>query len=54
MINEVLNAKTGEAESKIPNVSGSVTTTVFNTKIGEVENKIPDHAKYITALEFNI
>ena len=43
----VLNTKTSEVESKIPNTSSLVTTTVLNTKISEVENKIPDHAKYI-------
>ena len=49
----VLNTKTSEVESKIPNTSSLVTTTVLNTKISEVENKIPDHAKYITTQEFN-
>ena len=34
----------GEAESKIPDTSGLVTTTFLNTKTEEVENKIPDNS----------
>ena len=33
---------------KIPDTSGSVTTTVLNTKISEVENKIPDTSNLVT------
>ena len=36
-----MNTKSSEAENKISDVSGLV-TTVSNTKTGEVENKIPD------------
>ena len=36
----VLNTKSSEVESKIPNTIGLVTTTVLNTKISEVEDKI--------------
>ena len=36
-------------ETKIPNTSNLVTTTVSKTEISEVENKIPDH----TTTEFN-
>ena len=42
-----------EVESKIPNTSNLVTTTVLDTKVSEVENKISNHDKYITTLEFN-
>ena len=42
-----------EVESKIPNISNLVTTTVLDTKVSEVENKISNHDKYITTLEFN-
>ena len=40
-------------QSKIPDISGLVTTTVLNTKISEVENKIPDNSKCNTHQEFN-
>ena len=36
-----MNTKSSEAENKISDVSGLV-TTLSNTKTGEVENKIPD------------
>ena len=36
-----MNTKSSEAENKISDVSGLV-TTLCNTKTGEVENKIPD------------
>ena len=42
-----------EVESKIPNTSNLVTTTVLDTKVIEVEHKIANHDKYITTLEFN-
>ena len=48
-----MNTKISEVESKIPNTSSLVTTTVLNTKINEVENKIPDSSKYIITQEFN-
>ena len=34
--------KIGDANKKIPDVSGLMTNIVLNTKFGEVESKIPD------------
>ena len=34
-----LEKKIGDADQKIPDTSGLVTTTVLNTKVNEVENK---------------
>ena len=34
--------KVGDVESKISDVSGSVTTVFVNTRIGEVKGRIPD------------
>ena len=48
-----LEKKIGEIDTKIPDTSGLVTTTVLNTKIGEVKNKIPNHDKSITNAELN-
>ena len=36
----VINTKIRAAESKIPYISGLVTTTNLNAKIGEIENII--------------
>ena len=38
---------------KIPDISGSVTTTVLNTKLIQVENKIPDASKLVITSVLN-
>ena len=48
-----LEKKIADVDTKMPDTSGLVTTTVLKTKISEVENKIPDNSKYITTQEFN-
>ena len=48
-----MNTKNSKVESKIPDTSSLVTTTVFNKNICQVDNKNPDHAKYINTQEFN-
>ena len=40
--------KNGNVEKKIPDTSGSVSTTVLNTKTSEVENKIPNTSCLVT------
>ena len=48
-----MNTKISQVETKIPDTSNLVTTTVLNTKISEVENKIPNHDKCISTPGFN-
>ena len=48
-----LEKKNGDANKKISDTAGLVTTAILNTKINEVENKFFDHAKYITNQKFN-
>ena len=38
---------------KIPDVSGSVTTTVLNRKVSNVQNKIPDTSGLLTTTVLN-
>ena len=47
MNNAVLNTKIGEAENKIPDVSGLVKKTVYNAKISDMEKK------YFTTSDYN-
>ena len=48
-----MNTKISQVETKIPDTSNLVTTTVLNTEISEVENKIPNHDKCISTPGFN-
>ena len=48
-----LDKKNWRCWQKIPDTSGSVTTTVLKTEINEFENKIPDNSKYNTTEVFN-
>ena len=43
----------GDADKKIPDTNGLVTTTVLNTKIIEVENKIPDPSSLVATTVLN-
>ena len=47
-----MNTKSSEAENKISDVSGLV-TTLCNTKTGEVENKIPDITSLNKKADYN-
>ena len=38
-MNKIWRKKIGDVENKMPDIIGSVTTTVLNTKIGEVQDK---------------
>ena len=53
MTETVLNPKSSENKTKIPDTSGLAIETVLITKISEVENNIPVHAKHITTQLFN-
>ena len=48
-----MEKKIGDVESKIPDISSLVTTTILIIKIGEVENKIPDTSSLVTATILN-
>ena len=48
-----LEKKIRDADKKIPDTSGLVTTTVLKTKISEVENKIPDTSSLVTTTVSN-
>ena len=50
----MLEKKIGDADKKIPDTSGLVTTSVLNTKIGELENKIPNTSNLMTTSILNI
>ena len=40
-------------KKKIPDVSGSVTTTVLDAKISKVKHKIPDTSSLVTTTVLN-
>ena len=45
--------KIGDADKKIPDRNGLLTTTVLNTKIGEVENKIPCVSGFVKKTDYD-
>ena len=49
-----LEKRIGDVDKKLPDMSGSVNTTVLNTKISEVENKIPNTSGLVTAVKLRI
>ena len=51
---QISETKIGDADKKIPDMSGSVTATVQNTKISKVENKIPNASSLVVTNYLNI
>ena len=49
-----LEKRIGDVDKKLPDMSGSVNTTVLNTKISEVENKIPNTSGLVTTVKLRI
>ena len=49
-----MEKRIGDVDKKLPDMSGSVNTTVLNTKISEVENKIPNTSGLVTAVKLRI
>ena len=47
------NTKIGEADNKIPDAGGLMTSVVFDTKIEEVKKKIPDVSSLVTTIALN-
>ena len=47
------NTKIGEADNKIPDAGGLMTSVVFDTKIEEVQKKIPDVSSLVTTIVLN-
>ena len=52
-LNNSVEKKIGDADKKVPDASGLVTTTVLNSKISKVKNKIPNTSNLVITTVLN-